>query len=421
MGKKINRIISAINNIPGATAIPNSEEQNCNPPHITFSPFLGDEINIKKVWDGGGYDEDVRENVIDKIKPIISEPNILAEISINDSEELWGSSSVHGIEAIAWYKSFHVSNYWGIYISYSGLLRYAKKFNSAVGDEKTCLDLAWDGIMSHESVHYAVDVACARAELIAHLPIYLPGKVLTKSQHGYSIDEERLAEGALLRYFKSKKSHQNRALSNTDLSVYEIALRNSMRLPKGYAEGYQAATMLNFKGFADKYMSDLINYSLPRPSPAVFEILELSSLMPFRNYRGGYSPGYIDWSECPIYIVDDHQCMRVPGGLMSFLTSINHISESQKFVKKISPRYIDSWKITKTKLSDPIVSKSSTNIDLKRWPDEDDRANKTKAWSVRVGGKSANMRAHIDESTVTGIWVADRFGTADAMGHHKNR
>ena len=148
MGKKINQLISAINNIAGATAIPNSEQQNCNPPHIINSPFRDEDINIKKVWGGGGYDEEIRETVIDKIKPIINEKNILADVSVNDSEELWGSSGIHGIEAIAWYNSFHVSNYWGIYISYSGLLRYAKKFNYAVGDEKISLNLAWDGIMS---------------------------------------------------------------------------------------------------------------------------------------------------------------------------------------------------------------------------------------------------------------------------------
>ncbi len=381
---------------------------------------VGD-ISGKKVWDGGNDGYVANGNAIEKIKPIFNEDKILRDIVVNDSEEVWGSSNVYGFEAIAWYKSFHVSNFWGIYISYSGLLRYAKKFYNLVRDESYALELAWDGIMSHESVHYGIDVACSRLEIITGTPIYLPGKLQANSNYGYSVDEERLAEGALLRYFKSKKYNPYVVQNESSETIYDIALRNSMRLPKGYSEGFQASTMPKFKFFADKYVSDLISYSLSNPNPKIFEHLELASLMPLQNKRGSYSPGFIDWSECPIYLVDDHAYTGLPGGTISFLNCISIIQESKNFIKKIKPNHIENWQITKQKLSNPIVNKNSTTLDLKRWPREDDKSNKTKAWSVRVGGKSANMRAHIDEYQETGRWVADRFGNADEMGHHKNR
>jgi hypothetical protein len=334
---------------------------------------------------------------------------------------VWGSSNVYGFEAIAWYKSFHISNFWGIYISYSGLLRYAKKFHSIVNDHKISLDLAWNGIMAHESVHFGVDVACAKVEILTGKPIYLIGKNKANGINGYSVDEERLAEGALLRYFKSVNKSFNLPLTNSLETIYERALRNSRRLPKGYCEGELASTMPSFKCYADKYISDLVGFSLNGSSIGVLEQLELSNLMPFRKKYGGYTPGNIDWFECPIYIVDDHQYTGIKGGSLSFLTHISHISESSRFIKKISPQYVDSWKITKEKLANPDINKNSSNLDLQRWRQEDSKLNKTIAWSVRVGGKSANMRAHMDEYQETGKWIADRFGNADEMGHHKNR
>ena len=422
MSKKINQIISEIIKIPGSTQIPKSEQQNFNPPHIASRHYgYGANITAKKIWDGGYEDDETNENKIDKIKPIINEDGLLDDVSENDSEELWGSSNVHGFEAIAWYKSFHISNFWGIYISYSGLLRYAKKFQSVVSDEKISLELAWYGIMAHESVHYGVDVACARVEILARTPIYLPGKINANGNDGYSVDEERLAEGALLRYFKSKKKSSNLPKINSIESIYDIAIRNSTRLPKGYCDGVQASTMASFKYYADKYISDLVGFSLNNQNAGLFEQLELASLMPLRKEYGAYIPGYIDWSECPIYIVDDHQYTGIKGGSLSFLTHISFIRESQKFIKKISPQYLNSWGTTKRKLADPVMNKNSSNLDLKRWRQEDDKANRTIAWSVRVGGKSANMRAHIDEYQETGRWVADRFGNADEMGHHKSR
>jgi hypothetical protein len=430
MSAKITNIISEILKINGATLIPKDEKKNFSPPRLSHldEDYIG-RISARKIWNGGSNErnideipEKINKNSVDKISPIANEINILADIKENDSEELWGSSSQVGTEAIAWYKSFHTSKYWGIYVSYSGLLRYAKKFYSTVGDDQISIDLAWNGIMAHESTHYAVDVACSKVEIIANSPIYLPGKKNAKSNYGYSIDEERLAEGALLRYFKSKKNLQNSHQKNLKGdSVYDIALRNSMKMPKGYCEGYQASTMMKFKHYADKYIAEMVSFSMSKSNSMVFSNLELANLMPLKNIRGNYSLGYTDYSECPIYIVNDHSYSGLPGGLVSFLSFIDGIQESQKFIKKISPRFIDSWNITKMKLSDPIVNKNSSNLDFKRWHQEDNKSSKTKAWTVRVGGRSANMRAHIDEHIETGLWIADRFGNADEMGHHKNR
>jgi hypothetical protein len=419
--KQIPQIISEIGKIPLATNIPKNEIQNIHPPHISIQQAGNRRnITIRKIWDGKIEQANIEPNLADKIAPTINEENIFNKISEDYNEEIWGPNEEYGLEAIAWYKSFHISNYWGIYISYSGLLRYAKKFYSVVKDENICIDLAWNGILAHEAVHFGVDVSCSKLEIITQKPIYLASKANINSTFGYSIDEERIAEGALLRYFKSKRNlHINKLFSTS--SIYEIALRHSQRMPPGYSDGYQASTMLDFKRYADSYIAELVNYSVPSHHNYILENFDLSNLMPLRNTRGGYVPGYIDWTECPIYIVNDHNYTQTPGGLISFLCQIKNIQESQKFIKKISPNYTELWKKTKYKLSDPVWNKNSPSIDLKRWPLEDNKSQNTKAWSVRVGGQSSNLRAHLDEDLDSGDWTADRFGNADIMGHHKNR
>jgi hypothetical protein len=419
MTEKINRLIKNIRQIPNVTNIPINEIQNYNPPHI---PIDSIKVIGKKIWDGGREDRETNDKLTESIKPTISEENILEDIRENDNEEVWGSLNKNGLEAIAWYKSFHYSNYWGIYISYSGLLRFAKKFNKFINDEEISIDLAWNALMSHEAIHYAVDVACAKIEAITQQPIYIPGKSKNKGQAGYSVDEERIAQGALLSYIKSN-SRKLSLLANIDsMILYEFALDHSSRMPDGYKEGYKAVTMPNFKKYADVYLSDLIRAAgLINPNSFFdFSSLELSSLMPLKNNRGGYTPGKTDWSECPIYVVNDSNYSGITSGLISFLTLFN-IHETQKFNKKISPQYVNDWHKTKQLLGDPVYKKYSPTLDFKRWRSEDSKYNNTRAWSVRVGGTKSNMRAHLDEQLETGNWEADRFGNADEMGHHKNR
>ena len=142
--------------------------------------------------------------------------------------------------------------------------------------------------------------------------------------------------------------------------------------------------------------------------------------MLFRSEGRGYTLGVSDWTECPIYVVEDSKFSGISVGLISYIASLN-IQETKKFIKEITPHHVDSWSDTKKLLGNPLYKKTNQNLDLKRWQKEDDRQANTRAWSVRVGGAKSNMRAHLDEHLSSGIWEADRFGNADKMGHHKNR
>ena len=418
-------LIADIKKISSVTNIPLNEIQSFNPPSLKIHNQPGNkEPSIITIWDGGANLEKSNADCFDKVKPTIHDIDAIDSIFKDESEHegIWGTTQSKGIEAIAWYKSFHFSNYWGIYVSYAGLLRYASKLHKTLKNQDDALECAWNGLMAHESIHYAVDVACARIELLFNSPIYLPSQKSLFQQFGYSIEEERLAQSALLRYFKKIDGRYSRILGQFQYEgLYKAALMDSYSMPAGYSSGHELCAMKSFKFAADKYISDLVSLSALNVSNFGFDKIGLSYLMPLLEIRGGYIPGYIDRSECPIYIVNDCAKASLQNGVLSFISQITHIRKSNRFEKLVVPKYLDAWVKTAAKLADPGYKKNNPNLDFKPWPKEDNPQNNTRAWAVRVGGKTSNLRAHIDEHLIEGYWEADRFGDADKMGHHKNK
>ena len=424
------KIINELNNVSGALNIPINEVQNFNPPNINASNYRGtNNITLNKIWDGkhsqnvdDEFDEDVISKTIDNIKPVVFDKerlgSILAECDAYDNH-IWGSPYKNGTEAIAWYKSFHRSKYWGIYISYSSFLNFASKYYRVIGDAEVAIDLAWGAIMAHEAVHYGIDVACARLEIILNKSFYIQAKDAINQQTGYSFDEEMISEGVLLRYLKSNKILINSV--NNDFNGFINYIYSALNSkPPGYRDANKAMTMNSYRYHADEYFRKLLTIG-GLSSNALSVITDLSNLMPLINNRSRLNPGLVDWSQCPIYIVDDTSISHFPKGTFHFIHSISGILESSKFQKLIYPKYKSEWIKTLTLLSNPAYPKNSLNLDFKRWPNEDNPTSKVEAWSVRVGGRATNLRAHLDHNLGTSEWIADRFGNADKMGHHKNR
>lgn len=80
-------------------------------------------------------------------------------------------------DVLAYYRPFHFhSNRWGIFVWEEGLLYLAsvlKGKNTLVsGDESYVID-AWRVLVEHERLHFTVEIACSRAELVARSPLYI--------------------------------------------------------------------------------------------------------------------------------------------------------------------------------------------------------------------------------------------------------
>ena len=77
-----------------------------------------------------------------------------------------------GLEALAWYGSFHTRGGWGIYVKASGLIYLAEKWFYHLRrsrDEK--LSLAHRALVHHELFHFATDRMCSFWEITTRCPM----------------------------------------------------------------------------------------------------------------------------------------------------------------------------------------------------------------------------------------------------------
>jgi hypothetical protein len=328
-----------------------------------------------------------------------------------------------GIEALAWYKSFHRTDHWGIYIPYSGLLRMASHFRPCVRNATTAVKIAWRALMAHELIHFAIDVASARAEILTNTSVYLAGQAKFRSPQGHIPDEECIAQGSFLRTLNGFTRGNEFAgeLANR-YAPYLIAKDLTSRLPSGYRDGLKSQKIDDFLSLTNSYLQQLISVNFLAGSPTNLSVFEASSLLPFAvEERGRLSLGKIDPTQCKVYVFDDLKLHHGPTGCMHFISAVNHIRESDYFMGLVRPDHIRKWLKTKEQLGNPAIPKYNSNLDFKRWEKDDDLAANIRAWSVRVGGQRSNYRAHLDQDIASGRWTAVKFGDGDKLGHHKTR
>ncbi len=408
----INDLISTIKTINGAVHIPAHDSWQLAPPNFvnpSQQTLTNKQLNCTKTAHAKSL-----------IGPIIDSNSKTWE-AINCAQDYrpeWGGEEKLGTESLAWYASFHRTNYWGIYIPYTGLLRFSSNFLDITQDPNLAIQLAWHGLISHEAMHYGIDVACAQIEVIANLPIYINGQAAMRSTQGHIPDEEQLAEAAMLRYFQSSKLSKYSLELNQKEKIFYRAVEKSAKLPTGYCDGFKCISPKIFSQHLNLYLNNLCHSGSPSHFTLSNNGLELSGLLPTVS-TGYINPSMVNYSECPIHLFDDTPSNSAMSNAIHFITHVPHIEESPGFMNKVMP-YLKQWIKTKELLGNPSYPKNNDNLDFKRWEDEDSPQNNTRAWSVRVG-KTTNMRAHIDEHLLSKKWVATRFGNADKMGHHKNR
>jgi len=321
------------------------------------------------------------------------------------SEERGHSDSLPvGIDALAWYASFHANTErWGIYVPLSSL---------PILDE-LCLSqlplprsqrwrLAWDLLTAHEIVHFAVDYACAWFELLYHVAIrrafsdrmnssiasnFLPDR------SNYLEIEECLANGNLLREL----------LPHVDANIAE-ALRQFVRSqPSGYKDGELAESN---EGFTEATRETLRSYlavwssgwNIDPGNPA----LDLSRLLPLGDDAR---------NACPIWTINDLESVGLSNDAVRQVTCVKPIEETKQFKKKLSRLHLDyqrAWSSLKDRLAVGIPN----HCDFKKWVPAGERV-----WSVRV---NPNFRAHLEQPAPgdgSAPWLAFEIGSHKEMGH----
>jgi len=307
-----------------------------------------------------------------------------------------------GTEALAWYASFHSNrDCWGIYIPLSSIPIFDSLFLSHLKISRTDRwRIAWDVLLAHETVHFAVDYACAWFELLHHAPIRRAfadrmgsnvAAELLPNRSAYLEVEEALANGNVLRELVG--------CVDTDA---ESALRGFIRgQPAGYRDGELAESN---QGFASLVAETLRSYLSVWSSGWNIDLgnpgLDLTRLLPL---------GEEAHRQCPIWIINDLEAVGLSKDAVRQISCVQPIEETKPFIKalrRLHPDLQKAWARLKHTLSEGIPNAS----DFKKWKPEG-------VWSVRV---SDGFRAHLMQpprGPSAQPWLAIEIGNHKKLGH----
>lgn len=318
----------------------------------------------------------------------------------DEGKKIRQSVQLHGMDALAWYVSFHRPGLqWGIYVPLSGL---AYMMRNAFGELPIPLEtkahLAFHAALNHELFHFATDYAIAQAELDHQEPWYVPATTAFRmGTPSYCVEEERMANAYMLSAFRSMKP----ALR---VKGKQAALRAFVG---GQPVGYRNA--LNVR---PAHWDQLLDKLAGRyGSHAVKSARHPSLWNPHLGYdwqtRFPIRPR-IDWRYCPIHLVNDSARIGLPPEWLSCFSQLSAIMETDEFRKKVgmlaSPIQ-RAWERTKQKLGTAITP----GADFKKW---DKGGNDL--FSVRVND---NFRAHLQRRKESDDWLAVAIGNHKEMGH----
>ena len=321
---------------------------------------------------------------------------------VSPGREGAGAHYPAGIDALAWYASFHChSERWGIYVPLSSLPIMDSLYLSHLPlPRPDRWRLAWEVLMAHEVVHFAVDYACAWFELLYHAPVRRAfadrmgsdlAKGLFPNHTRYLQVEETLANGNVLRELVGRVEPDA-----------EDALRQFIQSqPSGYREGEIAESDVGFALTAAETLRSYLavwssGWNIDVGNPA----LDVTRLLP---------AGPDAHEQCPVWIINDLEHVGLPNDAVKQLTCVRPIEETRTFTKalrRLHPELQAAWLRLKDRLSVCIPH----GCDFKKWKPDG-------AWSVRLpDGFRAHLRQPL-KGPPNDPWLALEIGSHKKLGH----
>ena len=301
--------------------------------------------------------------------------------------------SEKGIDALAWYVSFHNSEEeWGIYIPMISVHYLVNRlFEKEKISDSRKFNLAFDLLLHHERFHFLADYAQTQTELLLGVPCrYLLKNQFPKGK--YLEIEEALANAFML------KQMQNSATKTQIGKIKKFILSQSA----GYRD---ALPYSEDPEYFDHGLSEVVKAYVGLVALDKNVSLPLSCI----DWHSNFLPSEkIDWSECPIYILQNDEGLGLPPLVPKFLPCIPDIRETKKFLKKFSKlplQYQTSWLETKSDLTvKPPNPKQFEAL----------KGKMRGIYSLRVG---SGHRAHLKPINEYEYWEAFEIGTHTEMGH----
>jgi len=288
--------------------------------------------------------------------------------------------------------SFHYTGgaRWGIFIPISSLGYCENRiFRGLSAPRARKWQLAYDALLAHEKIHFAVDYACAQWELLLHAPCWaglrhrLQGDGLP-----YLQVEEQLANAFMLQCAATWK-----------IKPFERALRQFVaKQPIGYRNGLSVTDRDLFAHVAAEVLKTYIGLHAAERGLNVTE----SAYDPAAALPAGTGTAH-----CPVHIIHDEKRVGLPASAVRFINRICNIRESEHFQRRFAR--LDratqrSWSAMKQKLSAGVPR--SARLEKMRGQPSD-------VFSVRIG---ENFRVHLRPHGGE-IWEATDIGSHKEMGH----
>ena len=314
-----------------------------------------------------------------------------------DIDEIFRGLDSHvdgeGIEALAWYVSFHNSeDEWGIYIPMTSVHYLANRlFEKENISDTRKFNIAFELLLQHERFHFLADYAQTQIELLLGVPCrYFLGHQFPKGK--YLEIEEALANAFMLNHLKN----------SVTIKQLEKIKKFVLSQPVGYRD---ALPYSDDSDYFDHGLSEVVKAYVGIVALDKNVSLHVSSIDWQSNF---ISQDKIDWSECPVYLIQDARKIGLPPLVPKFLPCIPDIRETKKFLKKFSKlpqQYQNSWLETKSELSiKPPNPKQFEAL----------KGKMRGIYSLRVG---SGHRAHLKPKNQYEYWEAFEIGTHTEMRH----
>ena len=251
------------------------------------------------------------------------------------------------------------------------------------------IELAFNAILRHELMHFAVDYMASQWELAIGMQCYWSSQRLRDSHYGYYLLEEKLANAYMLRGFRfpTRTTRESGAFN---------ALRDfTLGMPPGYRDGASALSKNSFEANLSVISAEFegsIERNYKTCFPQGFDHLSLyPSLRP------------INWRYCTVLLDYDGEVVPFSVRIISTIPMIEETPRFRRRIGQTGAQVRNAWARTKSKLN---VSTQISSLDFRAWgPD---------LFSVRV---TASIRAHLRLIRETGEWIAESIGQHKEMGH----
>lgn len=322
---------------------------------------------------------------------------------IEEGRVTTGGVSESGIDALAWYSSFHdYQNGWGIYIPISSLALLDSLYLAHLPlDRDRRLTIAWQALLLHEQAHFAVDYACAWFEVMLTAPIRReftsrfsakPPLRAMETVETYLEIEEATANAYMLRQFRRSQPR----------AVFHALEQFVRQQPAGYRDGANALDDAAFdEAAAETIRSYLalwaVEHRLDLQNPA----LRLTPLLSLGN------PALL--AEIPVYLLDDAADVGLAPGAIRLIQAIREVIETDAFerqYKRQQPAIQKAWSRKKEEIKIQLPPPP-------RFEKLKDRMPPT--WSLRLND---GHRVHLEPPAAgTTAWRAVSIGGHKEMGH----